>query len=362
MSEATIHKMLTDEGIVISEATISNMLIKNHEKFEKEKMEIAKAGINSTSHQHTDTTLARVKGQNENFSVLCNDYYSVFFTTSQKTKLDIIEILNLDRKLTFIINDYTIHFLQERNLPKEIINKLLLIPKDKEFTKSELEDYFKNNFDELKKNHKKLIMEAAAITSYQENNTVPVIQQLICDDAKQYHFITGKRGLCWIHEERHYKKLIALFPHHQNLIDEIREKIWDYYNQLKEYKKNPNEIDKKRLSNLFDEIFSTKTGYEELDKRLKLTMEKKENLLLVLEYPEVPLHNNPAELALRKYVIKRKISYGTRTKEGTISWETFLSILDTCRKLGVNFKNYIFDRISGEYKMPSLASLIPVPT
>ncbi len=117
-----------------------------------------------------------------------------------------------------------------------------------------------------------------------------------------------------------------------------------------------------KLPMMFDEIFSTKTGYEELDKRIKLTRAKKDNLLLVLDHPEVPLHNNPAELAVRAYIIKRKISNGTRTNEGTKSWETFFTIMDTCRKLGVNFRDYLYDRLSKNYILPPLASLIPKPT
>ncbi len=141
-------------------------------------------------------------------------------------------------------------------------------------------------------------------------------------------------------------------------MDDFRARIWEYYAELKEYKQNPNEKDKIRLSELFDEMFSTETGYDELDERIRLTREKKENLLVVLDYPDTPLHNNPAELALRMYVIKRKISFGTRTEEGTRSWETFFTILDTCRKLGVNFRDYLYDRISKQYKMPPLALTI----
>lgn len=122
------------------------------------------------------------------------------------------------------------------------------------------------------------------------------------------------------------------------------------------------QADKIRLSNLFDSIFSIKTGYKQLDERIELTKKKKDALLVVLEHPEIPLHNNPAELALRMYVIKRKISFGTRSADGTKSWETFFTIMDTCRKLGVNFRDYLYDRISKNYKMPSLASLISKPS
>jgi len=47
---------------------------------------------------------------------------------------------------------------------------------------------------------------------------------------------------------------------------------------------------------MFDSIFSIKTGYKQLDKRIELTKKKKDALLVVLEHPEIPIHNNPAEL------------------------------------------------------------------
>ncbi|HEB31779.1 MAG TPA: hypothetical protein ENI15_13045 [Spirochaetes bacterium] len=80
---------------------------------------------------------------------------------------------------------------------------------------------------------------------------------------------------------------------------------------LSSYKKNPKAEEKIRLFNLFDDIFPTKTGYDDLDYRIQLTKKKKDSLLVVLDYPDPPLHNNPAELAIRMYVIKRKINFGT---------------------------------------------------
>jgi hypothetical protein len=43
-------------------------------------------------------------------------------------------------------------------------------------------------------------------------------------------------------------------------------------------------------------LFSTKTNYQALNDRIEKTKEKKSELLLVLKYPEIPLHNNDAEL------------------------------------------------------------------
>ena len=51
--------------------------------------------------------------------------------------------------------------------------------------------------------------------------------------------------------------------------------------------------------------------------------------------PNLPPTNNDAERALRHAVIARRISYGTRTDEGSRFYAAGLSIIDTCRKRGV---------------------------
>ena len=41
--------------------------------------------------------------------------------------------------------------------------------------------------------------------------------------------------------------------------------------------------------------------------------------------------------------LKRKISYGTRSEAGKAAWKNQLTILDTCRKQGVSYYEYILD-------------------
>ena len=82
-------------------------------------------------------------------------------------------------------------------------------------------------------------------------------------------------------------------------------------------------------------------------------------MLIVLDHPEIPLHNNPAELGARKRVRKRILSFGTRIMDSTKAWDTFMSLSATAKKLGVNFYHYVSDRISGAFEMPSTAELIP---
>ncbi len=57
-----------------------------------------------------------------------------------------------------------------------------------------------------------------------------------------------------------------------------------------------------------------------------------EAIFRVLAHPHLPLTNNEAERALRHWVILRRISYGTRTSQGSRVFALLASIIDTCRK------------------------------
>lgn len=297
-----IVKLLQSQGLVISAGKIANLLSQQYlEKFTTERNEVLKAGLASTSYQHIDDTGMRVNGENRYAVTICNPYYSSFFTTRRKNSQTVSQLLD-------ILSEEAV--VEKANFHKE------------------LREY---------------------------------IQILVADDAGQFHNQTSHRGLCWIHEARHYEKLSPVLPIHQQWLEKFLKDFWVYYYQLKDYQQISTEqrqSQKLSLSKEFDRLFSQITGYDDLDHRLSLTRQKKPYLLLVLKFPEVPLDNNEAERALREYVVKRKISNGTRTETGTQAWEIFLALVDTCRKLGVNFYQYILDRISQTCEMPALATLI----
>jgi hypothetical protein len=57
--------------------------------------------------------------------------------------------------------------------------------------------------------------------------------------------------------------------------------------------------------------------------------------------PGLPATNNEAERALRWVVLFRKITFGTRTTEGSISYASMISIIETCRLRNVDPWDYI---------------------
>jgi len=62
--------------------------------------------------------------------------------------------------------------------------------------------------------------------------------------------------------------------------------------------------------------------------------------------PGLPPTNNEAERALRHAVISRRISFGTRTSEGSRSYAALLSVIETCRLRGQDPWVYIAQTIA----------------
>lgn len=363
VSEPNILKLLQNAGIQISIGTISNLLIKQKEQFHEEKSEIVRKGIESSDYQQTDHSYTKVNGENYYTQILCNPLYTAFFTTEYKTRLAVLEILltgeeNEGKNLRYKLNEDAVSILKKSPVSKKQINQLLNLLSDKEFTKEAIENYLAINILDLKTKTKSQIITACAIAVYQSQEYYPIIKTLICDDAAEFKLITENISLCWIHEGRHYKKLPPIIPYNINRLNEFIDNFWAYYKKLLCYKTRPSPVVAKELSEEFDVLFTTKTGYECLDERILKTLNKKERLLLVLKYPHLPLHNNASELGARAVARKRDVSLHTITKEGTEANDSFLTIVETCRKLGVNCYEYIYDRITKTFNMKSLASLI----
>jgi regulator of replication initiation timing len=358
MSEPKILEFLGNVNIHISAGTISNMLIKNKEPFHQEKHDLFEAGLASTRYQQIDDTAARVHGQNQHVQIVCNPFYTAYTTTERKDRLTVIELLQNGAELQYCLNEEALSLSQELGVPQKYIKTLKSLMSEASYPKETFIDLLHTHLPSLKPYARAKILEATAIASYRKGIGHTVIEILLCDDAKQFKVITEKLALCWIHDGRLYKKLSPIVPHHVQELDHFLNGYWEYYHTLLAYKTAPSEELAGKLSDEFDQLFSTQTGYQALDERITKTKEKKEQMLLVLKYPELPLHNNASELGARVQVRKRDVSLHTMSEEGTQANDTFLTIVQTCKKLSVNAFEYIFDRVSGAYQLPSLAQII----
>lgn len=358
MTEPKILELYRDAGMKISEGQLSNFLIKNQDAFHHEKDVVYEAGLRSSPWQNIDHTATRVNGQNQHCQIVCNPLYTAFFTTEKKTRLTVIDVLRNFSERVFLMNAETFTYLKVFKLSTRVVEQLEHLPYDRQMSEQEFLGLLAERLPGLGPQQHNRVVDAAAVAAYHAQMEFPVVRLLICDDAHEFRVITEELALCWVHDGRHYKKLQPYLSYHRELLDAFLHQYWTFYDQLLEYKKEPTEEDSTRLAEEYDKLFSTVIGYEALDKRIAKTKVKKDCLLLVLKHPEIPLHNNAAELGARKRVRKRDASFGTRTEDGTKAWDTFMTLAATTRKLDLSFYKYIYDRVSGACQMPNMDVLI----
>ena len=362
MSVPKITEFLTNFGILISGSYISNRLTKRLDVFHQEKSEIYQASLECSSYQQIDDTGCRVNGQNYYTQIVCNPLATVFFTTKHKNRLTILDVLRNFESRNFLFNEETFSLLKQLKVPQKLIILLHKVEKNITFNEQEIHKILNNIFPDTNKGklHRIRIMEASAIAFYHQEVGWPIVKVLLGDNAPQFKLITDELMLCWVHDGRHYKRLRPIVPDHQKYLKAFRGRYWNFYRELFKYKKNPSCEFVNSISAEFDILFLTKTGYEELDKRIAKSKAKKKELLTVLKHPELPLHNNRSENGARVQKRREDVSLQTKTKEGTDAKDTMMTIVETAKKHSISAFKYIYDRVSKTSKMPSLAKLIRV--
>ena len=358
MTEPKIIEFLSHFGLTISAGQVSNLLTKGQQRWHTEKDQIYQSGLESSSWQHIDDTSTRVNGQNQYCHVIGNPLYMAYFTRPRKDRLTIIEILQNGSKPQFLLNEQTLIWLETFAVPHWTQQVVARWPHHQFLSYDQFETLVHTHLQRLNAQQQARVFEAAALSAYHSQTTMPIVPLLLSDDAPQFKAVTENQALCWVHEGRHYKKLTPYLDHHRLLLADFQTEFWNFYHALQRYRADPSVDQAKQLTEEFDTLFSTVTGYGALDQRIAKTRAKKDQLLTVLQHPEIPLHNNPAELAARQRVRKRDISFGPRTADGVAAWDTFMTLTATAKKLNVSFFAYVYDRVAGLYALPSLAQVI----
>ena len=358
MSEPKVAELLRSVGVQISDGQVSNLLIKGQAPFHAEKEALYQAGLASSPWQHLDDTSTRVNGQNGYCHIVCNPLYTAYFTTAAKDRLTIIDVLTNHRPRRFLVNAEALGFMEACGLSAVRRQQVEQLPSGTIVDEATMQALLEAHLPGLGPQQRKWILDATAVAAYHAAVELPVVRLLVCDDAPQFTLVTEELALCWVHEGRHYKKLMPYIPRHRALVEDFVQRFWTYYDQLLAYRERPTAAEAARLDGEFEALFATITGYDALDERIAKTQAKKGCLLMVLTHPEIPLHNNPAELGARARVRKRDVSFGPRPHEGAKAWDTFMTLAATATKLGVSFYHYIHDRVSGIYQIPALADII----
>ena len=359
MSETKIHELLEAHEIAISAGTVSTLLTESRTAFMAEARDVLRAGLESTPYQHLDDTSTRVDGEQQYCQILCNPFYTAYRTTPGKDRRTILEVLRGGRPAAYRYDQEAERHLAFLGLSASAQARVrAALPREQELDEATLTHLLDGPLARLGPRQREQVREALAVAAYLADPDWPVVRTLVCDDAPQFRAITPELALCWIHEGRHYKQLTPFLPEPRAALADILDQFWTYYRELLAYRDQPTPEERARLDARFDALFGTVTGYQALDRRLALTRDKKPELLLVLEHPELPLHNNPAELGARQRVRKRDVSFGPRSPAGSAAWDIFMTLAATTRKLGLDFAAYLIDRFTRAGRIPPLADLI----
>ena len=89
-----------------------------------------------------------------------------------------------------------------------------------------------------------------------------------------------------------------------------------------------------------DRIFLRRTGFVTFDRLLARLHANKDELLMVLDRPEITLRTNGSENHIRRYATRRKVNAGTRSDVGRDCRDVFLSLAKTCDKLGIAVRDH----------------------
>ena len=131
-----------------------------------------------------------------------------------------------------------------------------------------------------------------------------------------------------------------------------------FYHKLLAFNDPQNSYKQLKLSYEFDELFTTVTGFDELDQRIAKIKGQKDNLLVVLDNLVVPLYNNHSELAARALEIRRDVSPQTQNQKGTTEKDAWMTISRTAHLNSVNFYHYTLDLLFSNERTMSLSKKI----
>lgn len=353
VTQPLLLEQLLEWGVDISSGQLNRILIEDKDGFHLEKDKILSTGLKVSDYVNVDDTGARHDGKNGYCTHIGNELFAWFHSTDSKSRINFLELLRAGQK-DYVINEDALEYMNNQGLGKSIVHLL------KDHCRKQFADImeWEAHLKELQivnHRHIKIATEGALIGSVLCNG-LPRSLVIVSDDAGQFNVFN--HALCWIHAERLINKLIAPSEEKRKILEDVKEQIWDFYAELKEYKLSPNKTKRIQLQERFREIFTQKTDFQTLNLAIGRLYENRDELLLVLDRPEIPLHNNLSENDIREYVKRRKVSGSTRSELGRQCRDTFTSLKKTCRKLGVSFWEYLLDRITKRNEIPLLPELI----
>jgi hypothetical protein len=353
-----IVALLTGLGLLISKRQVVRLLTAKLEDFRAEDEAVLRAGLMSAPFITVDDTGARHAGKSCFTTHIGSPRFAAFRTGPGKSRLAFLRRL-LGGPARYVINAAAVVYMRDADLPHGVIDKLAGHASLRFSSHEQWMEHLRAlGIADLRVTPDPVrATSEAALWGAIEAEGLLREAVIVSDDAGQFRL--GNHGLCWVHAERLVDKLVPATDKQSNAVAVARRMIWWFYRRLKAYKLAPSGQQASLLGAQFDRIFKRRTGYATLDRLLKRLLGRKDELLRVLERPEIPLNTNASENDIRAFVTKRKISGGTVSEKGRQARDVMLGLAKTCMKLKIPFFHYLGCRLGNAGPdIPNLATLI----
>ena len=170
---------------------------------------------------------------------------------------------------------------------------------------------------------------------------------LVVDGWKAYLSLECEQQSCMAHLLRKIRKLHKAFPNLRSVFKfylKFRKILRDGERLQRNQEKLGDIVFQRRLRKLhvrLDQLLAWANPNDILKQIIKKAKNQRERTLTFVEYPDVPCHNNFAEYLIRIGVLKRKVSFGSKSAQGAQAYATLLSIYSTCKLQGIPFTDFL---------------------
>lgn len=352
VTQPLLREQLIAFGVDISTGELNRILNDEKDIFHEEKEAILRTGLMVSKYIQADDTGARHQGKNGFCTHIGNKFFAYFASRRYKNRINFLELLRAGHQ-DYVFNQAAIDYVKKQKLSEEWLT--ILLKSDCFWTTKKTWEAYLEKIGLENKRYTRIVTEGALIGSIDFHGLMKH-QVILSDDAGQFNIF--EHALCWIHAERAITRLIPDGVGQTKSLKRTLDRFWTLYRLLKKYKEKPTMLLRRQINQDFDELCAKRTGCATLKNALRRLKRNKAELLLVLDRPEIPLHNNLSENDIRTYVKKRKISGGTRSELGRECRDTFASLKKTCKKLNISFWDYLKDRIFKLNEIPRLSVLV----
>ena len=234
VTEPLLLDQLRTLGVLISAGQLNNILIENKDAFVKEVEELLPIAVKVEEQLQVDDTGGRHKGKNQYTTIIGNQWFTIFATPDSKSRINFLRLLQ-NGKNEYLISKDTVEYLREAGIADYLPGYVALYLGCRFTTIADWEQFLKER-NIVQEKQVRFVTEAALYANLIQNGISRNLG-IHSDDAGQ--FAVFYHSLCWIHEERHYRKLIMTTELSRDELEGVRNQIWNIYEVLKNIKKTP---------------------------------------------------------------------------------------------------------------------------